>query len=51
MMAAGATFKGDVNLISAKIDGQLSMTGSTFEQKVDGNGLQVGHNLFMSGGS
>jgi hypothetical protein len=44
----GTTFKGDVILTGAKIDGHLAMSGSSFEQTVDGNGLQVGQSLFMN---
>src|SRR5207302_10815491 len=42
-----ATFNDDVTLFAAKIDGQLSMSGSTFEKRLNGNNLHVGHDLLM----
>jgi len=42
------TFKGDVELVAAKIDGPLGLYGATFEKTLNGNGLQVGRSLFMS---
>ena len=42
------TFKGDVELVAAKIDGPLGVYGATFEKTLNGNGLQVGRSLFMS---
>jgi len=50
-LGKGATFEGDVILVGAKIDGQLILMGSTFEQIVNANGLRVGQGLFMNKGT
>jgi hypothetical protein len=42
-----ATFKGDVRLVAAKVDGPLSMDGSTFEATLNGNSLHVGQYMGM----
>jgi hypothetical protein len=49
LFMSGATFNGEVILVSANIDDQLDMRGATFAQKVNGNGLQVGQSLMTDG--
>jgi hypothetical protein len=47
LIGDGAIFSGDVILPSARVGSRLQMNGSSFMQKIDGNGLQVGQSLRM----
>ena len=49
-MRNGAKFN-NVVLIEAKIDGQVSMSGSTFDGELDMNSISVGSSLFMRNGA
>ena len=41
-------FKSEVLLAGAKVDGNVELTGTAFEDKLNANQLQVGGSLFMS---
>ena len=50
-VAKGAHFKEEVRLLGAKVGGELSAIGSTFEGLFNADRLEVAGNLFMSNGA
>ncbi len=50
-LRGGATFKGEVILIGAKVGGSLGRSGSTFEAALNMDSLTVERSLFLRGGA